>query len=85
MEKNEIITKIATLVADYIECDQAWGDSPMIEINPGSLEMRIVDEELDPALDYVDMMDLLRMSVENPGRWEAEPEAIDSLAGSYLA
>lgn len=83
MEKKDIRAKIAALVADYLECDQAWSDSPMIEIDPTTMTMRIVDEEADEALDYVDMMDLLHMSVENPGEWEADNEAIDSLAESY--
>ena len=84
MTKNEIIEKVAALVADYLECDQAWGDSPMIEIDPSDFSMRITEEEERPELDYVDMMDLLQMSVTDPGQWEADEEAIASLADSYL-
>ncbi|MDE7496925.1 MAG: hypothetical protein K2M67_08775 [Muribaculaceae bacterium] len=84
MTKNEIIDKVAALVADYLECDQAWGDSPMIEIDPSDFSMRITEEEERPELDYVDMMDLLQMSVTDPGQWEADEEAIAYLADSYL-
>ncbi|MBD5204053.1 MAG: hypothetical protein HDS82_04160 [Bacteroidales bacterium] len=83
METQELRKKVEDLVAEYIECDQAWGDSPMIEINPSTFEMNIVDEETDDSLDYVDMMDLLHMSVSNPGAWEADTEAILSLVESY--
>lgn len=85
MELEEIKKRIEEAVADYVECDQAWGDSPMLEINPATMEMQVTDEETDDSLDYVDMMDLLRMSVSNPGQWEADPEAIASLAESYIA
>lgn len=83
MTVTELNERIAALVAEYLKCDQAWGDNPMLEINPETFAMRIAEEEENEALDYVDMMDLLHMSVENPGQWEADPEAIAELASSY--
>lgn len=83
MELEEIRKRIEDAVADYVDCDQAWGDSPMLEINPATMEMRVTDEEENDTLDYIDMMELLRMSVTTPGKWEADPEAINALAESY--
>lgn len=83
MDTKEIQKRIEAAVADYVECDQAWGDAPMLEINPETFEMDIVDEESDDSFHYVDMMELLRMSVTTPGAWEPDPEAIETLALSY--
>lgn len=84
MDINEFSRRIEERVAEYAESDQSWSDAAMLEINPETLEMRIVDEEENDSLDYIDIMDLVEMSVETPGAWKPSQEAIADLAASYL-
>ncbi len=59
----------------------------MIEVTPDSKEICLNDdEEVDvdnSALDYWPVMDLLQMSVENPGEWEIDPDAVNEMVESY--
>lgn len=85
MEKKEFVKALEAVVADYLESELQWGDSPMVEVDPSKFSVRVVTEEENPELDYYDMMDLLTMSVDNPGQWEADGDAIDSVADSYFS
>lgn len=81
--------KIISFLDEYLDAPEAWSDNPMLEIDPADpSHLRLCDENdgVDPensTLDYWDVMDLLRMSVSNPGQWEIDPEAVDDMAGSY--
>ncbi len=79
--------KVEKLLKEYIEAPEAWSDNVMIEVNPDSKEICLNDdEEVDvdnSALDYWPVMDLLQMSVENPGEWEIDPDAVNEMVESY--
>ncbi len=79
--------KIMELLQEYLDAPEAWGDNVMIEVNPSSLDLRLCDDEdLDmdsDSIDYWSVMDLLSMSVDNPGEWEVDPDAVAELVGSY--
>lgn len=80
---------ILTLLESYLEMPEAWSDNPMIEVdpeNPSDLRLcddtEITDTE-NSDKDYWDVMDLLRMSVENPGAWEVDPDAVAEMIAAY--
>ncbi len=79
--------KVEKLLKEYLEAPEAWSDNVMIEVNPDSKEICLNDdEEVDvdnSALDYWPVMDLLQMSVENPGEWEIDPDAVNEMVESY--
>ena len=79
--------KICSLLEEYLEAPEAWSDNVMIEIVPGSLECALYDgDEADTESsekDYWPVMDLLRMSVDNPGEWLPDPEALSELLAAY--
>lgn len=79
--------KVKKLLKEYLEAPEAWGDNVMIEVDPATMEVRLNDdEEIDMEnsdKDYWPVMDLLQMSVENPGEWEIDPDALDELAATY--
>lgn len=79
--------KIMALLEEYLDAPEAWSDNVMIAVEPASGDARLCDVEdadLDSsAIDYWQVMDLLRMSVENPGEWDIDPEAVDELIASY--
>lgn len=83
----DIKEKIKSLLEEYLEAPEAWGDDVMIEVNPATLEMRLCDDEdIDAetsALDYWPVMDLLQMSVSHPGDWEIDPDALAEMAADY--
>ncbi|MCM1491516.1 MAG: hypothetical protein NC095_11940 [Muribaculum sp.] len=79
--------KIKELLAEYLDAPEAWGDNVMIEVNPANGGMRLSDdEEVDvehSELDYWPVMDLLQMSLENPGEWEIDEDSVEEMAGAY--
>lgn len=82
--KRETITR---LLEEYLEVPEAWGDNVMIEIDPATQEARLSDDEdidMDnSSFDYWPVMDLLQMSVDNPGDWQIAPDAVDELLSNY--
>lgn len=81
--------KVKALLEEYLEAPEAWSDNVMVEIDPETLDYALYDgddEGLDDSKkDYWEVMDLLSMSVEDPGRWEIDADALDELADTYTA
>ncbi len=79
--------KVIKLLEEYLDAPEAWGDNVMIEVNPANREVRLNDDEdVDPDasdLDYWPVMDLLQMSVSEPGQWDIDADAVDELVASY--
>lgn len=78
---------VLSLLEEYLEAPEAWADNVMIEVNPDGSAARLNDDEdvdLDNSpLDYWPVMDLLRMSVVNPGEWEIDRDAVEELLSAY--
>lgn len=79
--------KVIKLLEEYLDAPEAWGDNVMIEVNPANQEVRLNDDEdVDPDasdLDYWPVMDLLQMSVSDPGQLDIDADAVDELVASY--
>ena len=79
--------KIEALLEEYLEAPEAWSDNVMIEVNPATGDAclaEVEDDEMESSsLDYWSVMDLLQMSVENPGEWEIDNDALAELLASY--
>ena len=85
MNSKEFEKRIRETVEEYIDGEETYSDNVQLEINTTDWSMDIADPENDlPNCDYYPLMDLVRMSVENPGRWEPDPEAIESVAAEYV-
>lgn len=85
MDNKTFIEEITGIVREYIAGEEGYSDDVQLEINTTTWDMDIADPENDlPNCDYYPLMDLVRMSVENPGRWEPDPEAIESVAAEYV-
>lgn len=85
MNTKEFVRRLTELVNDYIAEEEAYSDDVQLQINTLSWEMEIADPENDlPGCDYYPMMDLVKMSAENPGQWEPDAEAIESVAAEYV-
>lgn len=84
MDTNTFIERITETVKDYIAGEEGYSDDVQLEINTMTWEMDIADPENDlPECDYYPMMDLVRMSVTEAGKWEPDEEAIESVAAEY--
>lgn len=80
--------KIKALLEEYLEAPEAWSDNVMIEVDPTNpMAARLYDGDSDgiedSPLDYWDVMDLLTMSVADPGQWKIDREAVEELAATY--
>lgn len=85
MNTKDFTKALTLIVEDYIAGEEAYSDDVQLQINTLTFDMEIVDPENDlPDCDYYPMMDLVRMSTENPGQWEPDPDAIAEVAAEYV-
>lgn len=85
MNIQDLIEKITATVAEYIDGEESYGDDVQLQINTENFEVEIADPENDlPDCDYYPMMDLVQMSAKNPGTWEPDADAIESVAAEYV-
>ena len=85
MSSKEFIERLRSTVEDYIAAEESYSDDVQLEINTTDWSMDIADPENDlPNCDYYPVMDLVRMSVDEPGKWEPDESAIESIAAEYV-
>lgn len=85
MNTKDFTKRLTELVREYIAEEDAYGDDVQLQVNTLTWEMEIADPDNDlPDCDYWPMMDLVRMSASEPGKWEPDPEAISEVAAEYV-
>lgn len=85
MNTENFIRNLTDLVREYIAGEASYSDDVQLQINTVTMEMEIADPENDlPDCDYYPMMELIRMSVSDPGCWEPDPDAISDVAAEYV-
>lgn len=85
MDTKTFINNLNSLVKEYIAEEEAYTDNVQLQINTTTWEMEIADPENDlPDCDYYPMMDLVKMSIDNPGTWEPDNAAIEEVAAEYV-
>lgn len=85
MNTKEFIERLTGVVEDYISDEESYSDDVQVQINTVNWEMEIADPENDlPDCDYYPAMDLVKMSVNAPGSWEPDEEAIAEVAAEYV-
>ena len=85
MDTRKFIDAVTQTVRQYIAEEEAYSDDVQLEINTMTWEMDIADPENDlPECDYYPVMDLVKMSTDNPGKWEPDEEAIAGIAAEYV-
>ena len=85
MTKEELEGKIRDAVAEYIADEETYDDNARLQIDLEKWEVTVVDSEDDDPEDvdtvgYYDVMDFIRMSPDEPGKWEVDEEAVKSVA-----
>lgn len=85
MNSREFTKRLREIVEDYIAGEEGYSDDVQLEINTTNWSMDIADPENDlPNCDYYPIMDLVKMSVEEPGKWVPDDSAIESVAAEYV-
>ena len=85
MNTREFCQRVKALVEDYIAEEEGYSYNVQLEINTTDWSMDIADPENDlPNCDYYPVMDLVKMSVSEPGKWEPDDSAIESIAAEYV-
>lgn len=85
MNSKEFLNRLRETVEDYIASEESYSDDVQLEINTTDWSMDIADPENDlPNCDYYPILDLVKMSVEEPGKWEPDEEAMESVAAEYV-
>lgn len=85
LDPQALIGRISDVVREYIDNEEDYSDNVQLAINPSDLGLEIADPDDDlPELDYYPMMDLVRMSASEPGRWEPDTDAISDVASEYI-
>ncbi|MCH5230964.1 MAG: hypothetical protein J1F43_04130 [Muribaculaceae bacterium] len=85
MNTKEFTRRLREIVEEYIDAESSYSDDVQLEINTTDWSMDIADPENDlPNCDYYPILDLVKMSVEEPGRWLPDESAIESIATEYV-
>ena len=85
MNTKQFTDNLREIVLEYIASEEAYSDDVQLEINTSDWSMDIADPENDlPNCDYYPMMDLVKMSISDPGKWEPDEAAIESIASEYI-
>lgn len=85
MNTEEFKKRLREAVEEYIAGEDSYSDDVQLEIDTTTWNMDIADPENDlPNCDYYPVMDLVKMSVTNPGKWEPDEEALESVAAEYV-
>lgn len=78
---------IMDILNEYLEAPEAWSDNVQIEVETASKKLRLTDDEdIDEAsekYDYWPVMDFISMSVDSPGAWEIDTDAVSEMASEY--
>lgn len=84
MNINALINDLRAAVLEYIADEENYTDNVQAQINIETGEVCIADPENEiPGCDYVPIMDLIKMSVDNPGQWLPDEDAIEQVAADY--
>ena len=85
MTREELENLLRNAVEDYTADEEAYDDNARLRIDPQSKEVSITDggDEVEDA-DYYDVMDLIKMSPADPGKWEVDEDAVKSVAEEYI-
>lgn len=85
MNHKDFTDRIRETVEDFIAAEESYSDDVQLEIHTTDWSMDIADPENDlPNCDYYPIMDLVKMSVTDPGKWEPDENAIESIAAEYV-
>lgn len=83
MNSEELKKRVLAAVEEYIADEEAFDDNAQLCISPeGEVEVRDSADvpDGDDGNDYYDVMEFVRMSAAEPGKWEVDAAAIDALA-----
>ena len=84
MGSNEFKKSLEGAVVFYIANEEEYGDNSVLEIDPVSLKVNLESEIRDEErYDYYQVMDFLQMSLEEPGKWIVDSEAIEDVVKEY--
>lgn len=85
MDRKELEKLLLAEVKKYVGNDSAYEDDSLLEIDPATWHLAIVaSDTAEASCDYYDIMDLVEMSVDNPGQWQPCEEAIAEVAAEYF-
>lgn len=85
MNTKDFIKDLNNIVREYIADEESYSDDVQLQIDTTTWELEIADPENDlPNCDYYPMMDLVKMSTTELGRWEPDEDAIEEIAAEYV-
>lgn len=85
MNKENFRKLLVEAINKYIANEEEYGDNSVVEISPDTLQISLLAEERDEEkYDYYDVMDFLEMSVDNPGKWNVDSDAVEEVVEEYI-
>lgn len=81
--KDEFYNRIYTLVEEFAEDEECFGDAAQLRINPQTLETVIIDDPDEdlPDFDYYMLGDLVEPHVD--GSFRPDSDAVAEVVGNY--
>lgn len=88
MERKELEERILAAIEEYIAAEETYDDTAQLRIDPAAMMVTLTDSEDSDTpdnddADYYDVMDLVKMSPDDPGIWIPDMKAIASVAAEY--
>lgn len=85
MNTKDFIKALNNIVREYIADEESYSDDVQLQIDTTTWELEIADPENDlHNCDYYPMMDLVKMSTTELGRWVPDEDAIEEIAAEYV-
>lgn len=85
MTVENLTHRIRETVEKYISQEECYGDDTQLRIDTTTLDIDLADPEDDlPECDYYPVMDLVRGSDTEPGKWIPDMDAIQEIVTEYL-
>ncbi len=82
----ELENRIRKAVEEYIAGEETYDDNALLLVDSEEWNVNVTDGEdvEQESTDSYEVMDFIRMSSAEPGKWEVDDDVVESVAAEYI-
>ncbi len=86
MTRVELENRIRKAVEEYIAGEETYDDNALLLVDSEEWNVNVTDGEdvEQESTDSYEVMDFIRMSSAEPGKWEVDDDVVESVAAEYI-
>lgn len=88
MTRVELENRIRKAVEEYIAGEETYDDNALLLVDSEEWNVNVTDgedvEQEQESTDSYEVMDFIRMSSAEPGKWEVDGDVVESVAAEYI-